>query len=25
VNIRAAGNAMTQWLISVNKEGCCVR
>jgi len=25
VNIRADGNAMTQWLISVNKEGCCVR
>jgi len=24
VNIRANENAMTQWLISVNKEGCCV-
>ena len=24
VNIRANENAMMQWLISVNKEGCCV-
>ena len=24
VNIRANENAMTQWLISINKEGCCV-
>jgi len=24
VNIRANKNTMRQWLISVNKEGCCV-
>jgi len=24
VNIRTNENAMTLWLISVNKEGCCV-